>query len=71
MLTYRVLFFHDQAHLHTLSLISAGAFLRGSFNDHQLYSPDLASSDYHLFTYQNELVHITAFQQILKIWQRV
>jgi histone-lysine N-methyltransferase SETMAR len=43
---------HDNACLHTAACIRA---LLEHFNwemsDHPPYSPDLASSDYHLFTY--------------------
>jgi histone-lysine N-methyltransferase SETMAR len=52
MLTSGVVFLHDSAHLYTAGRSRA---LLEPFNwelfDHPPYSPDLALSDYHLFTY--------------------
>jgi transposase len=52
MLTSGVVLFHDIARRHTAACIRA---LLEYFNwelfDHPSYSPDLAPSDYHLFTY--------------------
>jgi histone-lysine N-methyltransferase SETMAR len=52
MLTSSLVLLHDNAHLHTVARIRA---LLEHFNwelfDHPPYSPDLALSDYHLFTY--------------------
>jgi transposase len=52
MLTYGEVLFHDNACLHTVTRIRA---LLEPFNwelfDHPPYSPDLAPSYYHLFTY--------------------
>jgi histone-lysine N-methyltransferase SETMAR len=53
MLTYSVVLLHDNAHPHTAARTQA---LLEHFSwelfDHPCYSPDLASSGYHLFTYQ-------------------
>jgi histone-lysine N-methyltransferase SETMAR len=52
MLTSGVVFLHDNMHLHTAACTQA---LLQHFNcelfDHPPYSPDLALSDYRLFTY--------------------
>jgi transposase len=52
ILTSSVVLFHDNAHPHTAACIRA---LLEHFNwelsDHPPYSPDLAPSGYHLFTY--------------------
>jgi hypothetical protein len=51
MMTYSVVLLHDNARLHTDARIRA---LLDHFNwelfDHPPYSPDLAPTDYHLFT---------------------
>jgi histone-lysine N-methyltransferase SETMAR len=52
MLTYGVAALHDNSHPHTAACTQA---LLEHFNwelfDHPTYSPDLALSNYHLFTY--------------------
>jgi transposase len=52
MLTYGVVFLHDNARSHGVARTRT---LLDHFNwelfDHPPYSPDLAPSDYHLFTY--------------------
>jgi len=48
--TKGVLFLHDKAPAHrTLATQKKLAYLGFHFLDHPSYSPDLASSDYHLF----------------------
>jgi histone-lysine N-methyltransferase SETMAR len=52
MLTFSIVLLHDNVHLHTAACTQA---LLKHFNwelsDHPPYSPDLAPSDYNLFTY--------------------
>ena len=47
MLTKCVILLHDQVRLHTNALIKLFSW---EIFDHPPYSPDLAPSDYHLFT---------------------
>jgi transposase len=71
MLTFGVLFLHDNAPPHTAARTRA---LLEHFNwelfDHPPYSPDLAPSDYHLFTYlKNWLRHSPS--TIMRSWWKV
>jgi histone-lysine N-methyltransferase SETMAR len=62
MLTYSVVLLHDNAHLltaaHTQALLEH--FIWELF-DHPTYSPDLAQSDYHLFTYLKNWLQLKRF----------
>jgi transposase len=52
MLTYGVVLLHDNARLHTGARTRALLeHFNGEFFYHPPYIPDLAPSDYHLFTY--------------------
>jgi hypothetical protein len=63
MLTSGIVFLHDIACLHTAALTRAVVeHLNWELFDHPPYSPDLAPSGYHLFTYQKNLVRVTMLQ---------
>jgi histone-lysine N-methyltransferase SETMAR len=63
MLTYGVVLLHDSERPHTAARtrVLLEHFYWELF-DHPPYSPDLAPSNYHLFTLSDELVGITALQ---------
>jgi histone-lysine N-methyltransferase SETMAR len=64
MLISSIVLLHGNVHLHTAAHTRA---LLEHFNwelfDHPPYSPDLARSDYHLFTYLKNWLGITVLQQ--------
>jgi hypothetical protein len=62
MLTSGVVLLHDNAPLHTAARNRAllGHFIWELF-DHHLYSPDLAQSDYRLFTYLKNWLRLQRF----------
>lgn len=49
LLTHSILLYHNKARLHTLWLITAETELWWDVLEHPFYSPDLASSNFHLF----------------------
>jgi transposase len=68
MLTYGVVFLHANARPHTPAITRE---LLEQFNwelfDHPPYSPDLAPSDYHLFTYLKNWLQSQLFKYV-KTW---
>jgi transposase len=74
MLTYGVVLLHDIARPHTSTAACTRALLE-HFNwelfDHPLYSPDLAPSDYHLFTYVKKSQRFNnneELREVVKTW---
>jgi len=60
--TKEVLFFHDNAPVHrALATQKKLAYLSFQFLDHPPYSPDLAPSDYHLFSGLNKTIDKQTF----------
>jgi hypothetical protein len=62
MLTYSVVLLHNSVRLHTAACTRSllEHFIWELF-DHSPYSPDLAPSDYHLFTYLKNLLQSQSF----------
>jgi hypothetical protein len=75
MLTSSVVLLHDNAHLHTAARIR-GLLEHFSWDlyDHPSYSPDLAPSDYHLFTFLKNWLRSQRFNndgelmECVKMW---
>jgi transposase len=74
MLTYGVMLFHDNVHPHTAAHTTA---LLQHFNwelfAHPTYGPDLAPSDYNLFTYlktwlRSQRFKCNEFMEWVKTW---
>jgi transposase len=72
-----VVLFHDNARLHTHTAAHTRALLEHfswDLFDHPLYSPDLAPSDYHLFTYPKNWLGSQCFKsneelmEVVKMW---
>jgi histone-lysine N-methyltransferase SETMAR len=62
MLTSGVVLLHDNVHPHTAACIRALLELFSwELFGHPPYSPDLALSDYHLFTYLKNLLGLQCF----------
>jgi hypothetical protein len=72
MLTYGVVFLHDNMHSHTAARTRAQEehFNRALF-DHPPYSPDLAPSDYHLFTCLKNRLGSQRFNNNEELMERV
>jgi hypothetical protein len=74
MLTSGVMLLHDNARPHTVPCTRAPLeHLNWEVSDHPPYSPDLAPSDYHLFTYlknwlQSQRLNDNEFMEGVKTW---
>jgi hypothetical protein len=72
MLASSVVLLHDNAHPHTAACTRAlPQHFKGELFDHTPYSPDIAPSDYHLFTYLKNWLQSRRFNNNEKLMEGV